>query len=89
MENRDIYLPGPDQWYPSNLRVDAQGYGTDPLGLKHAAELEKPVYGGTTISYGCRIPDGINDPSQIAFVTPVYIRGGRYPSVWLLRQRRS
>lgn len=81
--NRDVYLPGSDQWYPSNLRIDVQGFGNDPLGLKHAAQLENPVPGGTTIGYGCSIPDGINNPSQIAFVTPVYIRSGRYPAVSL------
>ncbi|KAK7393939.1 hypothetical protein QQX98_013278, partial [Neonectria punicea] len=74
--NRDIYLPGSDQWYPCNLRIDNQGFGNDPLGLKHAAQLDTPVSGGTTISYGCSIPDGIHNPSQIAFTTPVYIRAG-------------
>ncbi|KAF7546076.1 hypothetical protein G7Z17_g8689 [Cylindrodendrum hubeiense] len=74
--NRDIYLLGSDLWYLSNLRVDVQGYGTDPQGLKHAAQLEKPVSGGTTVYYGCGIPNGNDNPSQIAFVTPVYIRGG-------------
>ncbi|KAI8226952.1 hypothetical protein K4K55_008238 [Colletotrichum sp. SAR 10_96] len=71
--NRDVYLPGTDLWFPSNLRVQD---GNDPLKIKHAARLEKPVAGGTTISFGCGIPDGINNTDQIPFVTPVYLRGG-------------
>ncbi|KAK2037849.1 hypothetical protein LZ31DRAFT_635785 [Colletotrichum somersetense] len=70
--NRDVYLPGTDLWFPSNLRVQD---GSDPLKIKHAAWLEKPVAGGTTISFGCGIPDGINT-DQIPFVTLVYLCGG-------------
>ncbi|KAI8211645.1 hypothetical protein K4K52_009996 [Colletotrichum sp. SAR 10_76] len=73
--NRDVYLPGTDHWYPSNLRVNAQGFGLDPI-FKHAAQLEKSVPGGSTISFGCGIPDAVHDPEQMAFVTPVYIREG-------------
>ncbi|KAJ3952934.1 hypothetical protein N0V92_010611 [Colletotrichum tropicale] len=73
--NRDVYLPGTDHWYPSNLRVNAQGFGLDPI-FKHAAHLEKSVPGGSTISFGCGIPDAVHDPEQMAFVTPVYIREG-------------
>ncbi|CAM1508904.1 Fc.00g026430.m01.CDS01 [Cosmosporella sp. VM-42] len=76
VSNRDIYLPGSDVWYPFNLRINVQNFESDPLGLKHAAQLDDPVNGGTTINYGCSIPDAINDPSQITYVTPVYIRGG-------------
>ena len=77
ISSRDIYLPGSDMWYPSNLRINVSGFGPDPLGLKHAAQLEKPVLGGTTLSFGCSIPDGINNAPQIAYVTPVYIRAGK------------
>ncbi|KAJ0375304.1 hypothetical protein COL26b_006515 [Colletotrichum chrysophilum] len=51
--NRDVYLPGTDNWYPSNLRVNAQGFGSDPI-FKHAAELKPFVPGGSTISFGRR-----------------------------------
>lgn len=74
--NRDVYLPGSDLWFPSNLRVNGVGLGTDPLGIMHAAHLENSVSGGATVSYGCAIPDAIHDPAQIPYVTPVYIRGG-------------
>ena len=75
--NRDVYLPGTDLWYPLNLRVNAAGFGPDPFGIKHAAQLEKPVAGGTTISYGCRIPDAVNNPDQLPYVTPTYVRAGK------------
>ena len=78
--NREVYLPGNDLWYPLNLRVNAGGLGPDPLGIKHAAQLEKPVPGGTTITYGCRIPDAVNNPDQLPYVTPVYVRAGE-PSI--------
>jgi hypothetical protein len=83
VSNRDVYLPGSDIWYPSNLRIDVQNLGEDPEGLMHAAQLENSVNGGTTIRYGCPIPDAFNDPLQMAYVTPVYIRGGRYPFISL------
>ncbi|KAL5619805.1 hypothetical protein FOVSG1_002027 [Fusarium oxysporum f. sp. vasinfectum] len=73
--NRDVYLPGTDLWYPSNLRVDNQNFGPDPI-LKHAADLEQPVKGGRIISYGCSLPAAFNRPDQVPFITPVYIRGG-------------
>ncbi|KXJ94870.1 glycosyl hydrolases family 31-domain-containing protein [Microdochium bolleyi] len=77
VSTRDVYLPGTEGlWFPSNLRVNMVGYGPDPLGIKHASALAAPVAAGTTISYGCGIPDAINNPAQVAFVTPVYIRGG-------------
>ncbi|KAI9698852.1 MAG: hypothetical protein M1820_007359 [Bogoriella megaspora] len=74
--NRDIYLPGTTMWYPSNLRIDVNGFGPDPYGLKNAAQLETPVSGGTTLSFGCSIPDAVNNASQIAYVLPMYIRAG-------------
>ncbi|KAF4873613.1 Alpha-glucosidase 2 [Colletotrichum siamense] len=83
--NRDVYLPGADLWFPSNLRVQpstdpsnlrVQGGDSDPLQIKHAARLGLPVAGGTTVSYTCYIPDGINRADQIPYVTPVYVRGG-------------
>ncbi|KAH6869776.1 glycosyl hydrolases family 31-domain-containing protein [Thelonectria olida] len=73
---RNVYLPGSDLWFPSNLQIDEQNLGEDPQGLMHATMLGNPVEGGTTIRYFCGIPDGIKDPTQIAYVTPVYIRGG-------------
>lgn len=76
--NRDIYLPGTDLWYPSNLQVDnGRNLGNDPI-LKHAADLMEPVQGGRIISYGCSIPATFGNLDQIPFVTPVYIRGGMY-----------
>jgi len=73
--SRDVYLPYPDWWFPSNLRVNIDGYGPDPL--KHAAALGDAVEGGTTISYGCALPDAINNKDQIPFSLPVYVRGGK------------
>ncbi|KAF5228687.1 hypothetical protein FAUST_10917 [Fusarium austroamericanum] len=74
--NRDIYLPGTDLWYPSNLEVDnGRNLGHDPI-LKHAANLKEPAQGGRIISYGCSIPATFGNLDQIPFVTPVYIRGG-------------
>ncbi|KAH7006487.1 glycosyl hydrolases family 31-domain-containing protein [Fusarium venenatum] len=74
--NRDIYLPGTDLWYPSNLEVDnGRNLGHDPI-LKHAADLKEPVQGGRTISYGCSIRATFGNLDNIPFVTPVYIRGG-------------
>ncbi|KAF5576151.1 alpha-glucosidase 2 [Fusarium pseudocircinatum] len=72
---RDVYLPNSDKWYPSNLRVNNQGFGPDPI-LKHAAVLQKPAPGGKIVDYDCHIPDAVADPEQVAYVTPVYIRGG-------------
>ncbi|KAI9657188.1 MAG: hypothetical protein M1821_003355 [Bathelium mastoideum] len=76
ISNRDVYLPGSEAWYPSNLRINNSGFGPDPLGVKHAASLGDPVSGGTTLTFGCSIPDATNNPTQVAFVTPVYIRAG-------------
>ncbi|RGP76822.1 hypothetical protein FLONG3_5065 [Fusarium longipes] len=73
--NRDIYLPGTDLWYPSNLRVAWKYLGADPI-LKHAADLKEPVQGGQIIGYGCSIPATFTNPDKLPFVTPVYIRGG-------------
>ncbi|KAF4781156.1 hypothetical protein HER10_EVM0008029 [Colletotrichum scovillei] len=74
---RPVYLPGSDQWYPLNLRIDVQNQGKDPQRVKHAADLEQSVPGGTTISYGCYIPNAGFQPEQIPFVTPVYVRAGK------------
>ncbi|KAM0489552.1 hypothetical protein ACHAP8_012462 [Fusarium lateritium] len=74
--NRDIYLPGTDLWYPSNLQVDnGRNLGDDPI-LMHAADLKEPAQGGRIISYGCSIPATFGNLDNIPFVTPVYIRGG-------------
>ncbi|KAF4996639.1 hypothetical protein FGRMN_4385 [Fusarium graminum] len=73
--NREIYLPGTDLWYPSNLRVNNQDYPDDPI-VKHAANLELPAKGGSIINYGCSLPAAFGKPDQVPFVTPVYIRGG-------------
>ncbi|RKL21232.1 hypothetical protein BFJ68_g2501 [Fusarium oxysporum] len=67
---RDVYLPNSDNWYPSNLRVNNQGFGPDPI-LKHAAVLQKPAPGGKIVDYDCHIPDAVADPEQVAYVTPV------------------
>ncbi|KAF5661454.1 alpha-glucosidase 2 [Fusarium circinatum] len=72
---RDVYLPNSDKWYPSNLRVNNQGFGPDPI-LKHAAVLQKAAPGGKIVDYDCHIPDAVAAPEQVAYVTPVYIRGG-------------
>ncbi|KAI1029481.1 hypothetical protein LB504_010760 [Fusarium proliferatum] len=74
-DRRDVYLPNSDKWYPSNLRVNNQGFGPDPI-LKHAAVLQKPAPGGKIVDYDCHIPDAVAHPEQVAYVTPVYIRGG-------------
>ena len=71
--HRDIYLPQGDVWYPSNLRINVDGFSSDVL--KHAANLGDPV-GGGTITYNCPIPDANANPDQMAYVTPVYIRAG-------------
>lgn len=76
VKHRPVYLPGSDQWYPLNLRIDVQNQGKDPQRIKHAANLEQSVPGGTTISYGCYIPNAGFQPEQIPFVTPVYVRAG-------------
>jgi transposase len=38
--------------------------------------LQKSAPGGKIVDYDCHIPDAIADPEQVAYVTPVYIRGG-------------
>lgn len=74
ISTRDVYLPQNDTWYASNLRVNIEGYGPDPL--MHAAGLGAPVPGGTTLSFYCPVPDAGAHRDQIAYVTPVYIRAG-------------
>ncbi|KAF5004990.1 hypothetical protein FDECE_8515 [Fusarium decemcellulare] len=72
---RQVYFPGSDKWYPCNLRVQVQGHGSDPL--KNATQLQAPVDGGSTISYGCQVPtDAFTNTEQFPYVTPVYIRAG-------------
>ncbi|KAL3421005.1 hypothetical protein PVAG01_07450 [Phlyctema vagabunda] len=72
---RDVYLPQTDAWFPSNLRVNVDGFGSDSL--QHAAALSDPIAGGSTISYYCPIPDAIKNKDQMAYSVPVYIRAGK------------
>ncbi|KXH41643.1 hypothetical protein CSIM01_13629 [Colletotrichum simmondsii] len=44
VNHRPVYLPGSDQWYPLNLRIDVQNQGKDPQRVKHAADLEQSHY---------------------------------------------
>ncbi|KAF2151548.1 glycoside hydrolase family 31 protein [Myriangium duriaei CBS 260.36] len=74
-QSRAVYLPQTDEWYPSNLRINLQGFGPDPI-LKHAANLEDPSPGGSTLEYFCPIPDATQSLDQIPYVTPMYIRAG-------------
>ncbi|KAK1449549.1 hypothetical protein CPAR01_00629 [Colletotrichum paranaense] len=41
---RPIYLPGSDQWYPLNLRIDVQNQVKNPQRIKYAADLEQSHY---------------------------------------------
>lgn len=63
-ENRDVYLPLGNLWYPFNLR---------PLGGQGVA-LDAATEGGKAINYNAPLT---NDESRFAYVTPVYIREGK------------
>jgi alpha-glucosidase (family GH31 glycosyl hydrolase) len=64
---RKLYLPGPDGWYPMNLRP-----GTT-LGGILAERLNPKVSGGTYIYFDCHIAP---NEEQLPYVTPMYIREG-------------
>ncbi|KAF7879540.1 hypothetical protein EAF04_000735 [Stromatinia cepivora] len=65
--DRKLYLPGPDGWYPMNLRP-----GTT-LGGILAEPLNPKVSGGTYVYYDCHIAP---KEEQLPYVTPMYIREG-------------
>lgn len=68
-ENRDVYLPLGQMWYPSNLRPwDDQGVA-----------LGEPAEGGSVINYTARITNNYDD---FPYVTPVYIREGKSLLLW-------
>ena len=73
----NVYLPGSDNWFPSNLRVNNYSAENGPADLKYAATLRKAVPGGTTIRYYCPLPTPGNMTAQVPYTTPVYIRAGK------------
>jgi len=68
IENRRVYLPYPDNWYPLNLRPDAQ------LGEK----LGVKTSGGNFVDYWCPIRA---DDDKLPYLTPMYIREGKLPNM--------
>jgi hypothetical protein len=69
---RKLYLPYPDTWFQMNLRPD------DTEEEPYGKALGPKVAGGTHHEYTCTISD---NPSQIPYTTPMYIRGGTTPEV--------
>ncbi|KXH46076.1 hypothetical protein CNYM01_10539 [Colletotrichum nymphaeae SA-01] len=67
VNHRPVYLPGSDQWYPLNLRIDVQNQGKDPQRVKHAANLEQS-------HYSMYLDDGVSRDSA-----PADLPQHRYP----------
>ena len=85
--SRQVYLPRPDSWFSSNLRIDGD---SNNIGVP----LSAPVQGGSIFPFDATIR---SDPSHFPYITPVYIREGKLLSTgsqvgrcsWCLQVRLS